>query len=89
MSYDFPFTKPNIQNIYQQKLKSASEAIAQFADELKFVTFGCYAATPVALTQAYANAAKIGLLKNVIDTYLFRSSAEVVNFLKTPKLDFY
>lgn len=84
MSQDFPFTRPNIQNIYQQKLKTASEAIAQFADELKFVTFGCYAATPVALTQAYANAAKIGLFKNVIDTYLFRSSAEVVNFFKDP-----
>ncbi len=73
---------PSINNIYQQKIMSADDAIKSMGNKVKFVTFGCYAATPVALTRAYAKAAIMGFFKHRVDTYLFRSSPDVVKYFR-------
>ena len=72
------------QELYQSKLMSAEEAIETFLPDAQFVTFGCYAGTPVSVSKAYAEAAKKGLFTHPIETYLFRSSAQVVSFFNHP-----
>ncbi len=74
------------QDLYQSKLMSAEQAIERFLPDAHFVTFGCYAGTPVAVSKAYAEAAKNGLFSHPIETYLFRSSAEVVSFFNDPEV---
>ncbi|MCP3940544.1 MAG: 4-hydroxybutyrate CoA-transferase [Desulfobacteraceae bacterium] len=76
----------NLHSLYHSKLMNPDDAIRKFASDLKFVTFGCYAATPVALSLAYANAAKAGLFKHPVDTYLFRSSPQVVAGFNDPEV---
>ncbi len=78
------FQKENIQKLYKDKVVSPKEAIEKQTKDLSFVTFGCYAATPVALTQAFAKTAKDGFFDKKVDAYLFRSSAEVVSFFNDP-----
>lgn len=69
-----------IQAAYQSKRMSARDAIEGLVRDASFVTFGSYAATPVALTRAYADAARNGVFNKSIITYLFRSSAEVASY---------
>ena len=63
---------------------TALTAIETFVKDATFVTFGCYAATPVALCHAYTDAARQGLFKHIINTYLFRSSAQIISFFNDP-----
>lgn len=82
------FTKVNetIQSTYRAKHMSAVDAIHTLVKNASFVTFGCYAATPVALSKAYADAAREGLFQTIIDTYLFRSSTQVVSYFNDPSV---
>ncbi|WP_108650485.1 acetyl-CoA hydrolase/transferase family protein [Dongshaea marina] len=82
----YRYDQAEIPKLYQAKLMDADQAIRSLAQDVNFVTFGCYAATPVALAKAYAQAAREGYFKQVIDTYLFRCSSQVTEFFNDPEV---
>ncbi|WP_208988450.1 acetyl-CoA hydrolase/transferase family protein [Pseudovibrio sp. Ad5] len=65
--------------LYQQKLISADEAIKTLARDTKLITFGCYCGTPPRLTQAFCEAAAAGYFSSTPDVYLLRSRKEIVD----------
>ncbi|RYV00842.1 4-hydroxybutyrate CoA-transferase [Shewanella sp. OPT22] len=79
---NYRFGSKEIQQLYQAKLTSPEDAIKQHLHDAELLTFGCYAATPVALTKALTQAAKSGFLTKPVKAFLFRSAAEIISMYR-------
>ena len=76
------FSTNNLQDIYNQKKRSADEVVKLFGNDISFVTTGCYSSTPNAITKALINLAKTQFFKNRIETMLFHAADQITNMYK-------
>ncbi|WP_196893293.1 acetyl-CoA hydrolase/transferase family protein [Aureivirga marina] len=82
----FKFDKQGVLEIYNQKLTTATNAIKVISPDVKFVTFGCYAATPPTLMRTFLEIVKTDYFKNPVRIYVFRSADNLVNLFNDIEL---
>ncbi|SDR03209.1 acetyl-CoA hydrolase/transferase C-terminal domain-containing protein [Pseudovibrio sp. Tun.PSC04-5.I4] len=71
-------SKGSLSRLYQEKLKTAEQAVNALPRDSQLVTFGCYCGTPPNLTQAFCTAVSNKFFSGIPDVYLLRSREEVV-----------